>query len=149
MPQEFFGYERTGDSIAQVISSEFATITLAGAEVSLVQQVSGEYKQEVRPVYSIGDPNIYWVTGHPSGVIQIQRLCGKTGFLSAFRGGRCGRIDSITVNATKGQVCANGAGGGGRATFTGGMISSVGFAMQAGRTEIYESATIMVASLSL
>lgn len=145
---EFFGYERTGNSMAQVISSEYATVSLAGAEVSLVQSVNADYQQEVRPVMAIGDPNLYWVSGHPQGTVQIQRMCGKTGFLSAFRGGRCGRIDSMMVNATRGQVCADGVTGGGRAVFTGGILMGVGFNMRAGQTEIFETATIRVASLS-
>lgn len=146
---EFFGYERSGNPTAQIISSEFAIISLGGAQVSLAQSIDGIYQQEVRPVMSIGDPNIYWVTGHPQGTVQLQRLCGKTGFLSAFQGGRCGRIESVTVSATRGQVCADAAGGGGRATFTGGVIQQVGFSMKAGAAEIFESAVIKVASLSV
>jgi hypothetical protein len=145
---EFFGYERTGASAAQIISSEFATVSLQGGAVSLVQSVNGVYQQQVRPVMSIGDPNIYWVTGHPQGNVSMQRMCGKTGFLSAFKGGKCGRIDTVMVNATKGQICADGAAGGGRAVFAGGMLEQVGFAMRAGQTEIFENASIRVASLS-
>ena len=145
---EFFGYSRNSNAIAQVISSEFATISLAGSEVSLVQNVSCEYQQEVRPVMAIGDPNLYWVTGHPQGTVQIQRMCGKTGILAAFKGGKCGRIDSLTVNATRGQICADGVSGGGRVVFAGGILVGVGFTMQAGRVEIFESATIKVASMS-
>ena len=145
----FFGYNRTGSPIAQVVSSEFATVTVGGSVVSLIQSFSAQYQQDIRPLFAVGDPNLYFVTGHPQGTVQVMRASGKTGFLAAFRGGSCGRIDSITISATQGQPCATGVSGAGRATFTGGIVASVGIAMQAGRVEIFESVDIRVAGMSL
>lgn len=146
---DFYGYSRTGNSAAQVVSSEFATVTVGGSVVTLVQSLNAQYQQEIKPLFSVGDPNLYFVTGHPQGTIQLMRASGKTGFLQAFRGGQCGRVDSITVSATRGQPCATGVTGGGRATFTGGIVQSVGFSIQAGRVEIYESVDVRVASMTL
>ena len=149
MATEFFGYQRTGNAIAQVVSSEFATVSAGGGQISLVQQVQVDYQQEIRPVFAVGDPNLYWVTGHPQGTVQIVRMAGKTGFFSAFKSGKCGRIDSLSVNATQGLVCAEGVGGGGTLSFTGAIVQGVQLNMQAGRVEIMEGVTVRVASLNV
>lgn len=149
MATEFFGYQRTGNAIAQVVSSEYATISAGGGAVSLVQQVQADYQQEIRAVFAVGDPNLYWVTGHPQGTIQVVRMAGKTGFFSSFRGGQCGRIDSLSINATQGLVCAEGVGGGGTISFTGALIQGLQLNMQAGRVEIMEGVTIRTASLNV
>lgn len=149
MATEFFGYQRTGNAIAQVVSSEYATISAGGGAISLVQQFQADYQQEIRPVFAVGDANLYWVTGHPQGSLSIVRMAGKSGFFSSFKAGACGRVDSISVNASKGQVCAGNVGGGGTVTFTGGMIQGLQLNMQAGRVEIMEGVTIKVASLNV
>jgi len=148
MATEFFGYQRSNNPIAQVVSSEYATVSIGGNQVSLVQSISADYQQEVRPMFSVGDPGLYWITGHPMGTINISRAVGAGKFFSGFRGGACGRVDSVTLSATQGQNCSQ-AGGGGLITFTGGMITGVRVEMTAGRVEIIEGVSIKVASMEV
>lgn len=99
-------------------------------------------------MFSVGDPNLYWVTGHPQGTVNISRMVGNGGFFDAFGGGGdCGHISTITVNATQGQACADDPSGGGRLRFKGAIIQSVNVNMQAGRVEVMEGASIRVTGL--
>lgn len=145
---DFFGYSRTGAAHAQIVSSEYAKITIGG-QVSLVQSFQAAYQQELRPVFSVGDPNLYWVTGHPQGTITISRMVGNGGFFDAFGGGGdCGRISTLSVSATRGQACAAAnTSSGGNLRFRGAIIQSVNLNMQSGRVEIIEGASIRVTGM--
>jgi len=146
MAQEFFGYNRTNNPFAQVVSSEHAVISLGAGKVSLVQSLEADYQQDIRAVFAVGDEGLFWISGHPQGQIQVSRMAGGAQFFSAFNVGSCGRIDSIGISAQGGQLCAPTTGGG-NLSFTGGIMQGVRLSMQAGKVEITEGVMIKVASL--
>lgn len=143
---DIFGYNRTGQPFAQIVSSEFATVSIgSGGQGNLLQQLSATYQQDLRPFFSIGDPNLYWVTGFPQGQVDFDRAVSTGGFFSGLKG-QCGVISNISINAGQGQRCAT-AGGGGAVSFGGAIVQAVRLRLQAGQTEVIEGATIKVSSL--
>ena len=149
MNTEFFGYQRSGDPRAQIISSEFAKITIGG-QVSLVQSVSASYQHDVRPVYEVGSSQIRWVTGHPKGQLSISRVVGNRGFFHGLNGGNCGHLSTIAINATRGQECSNVAVSvNGRIRFAGAILQAVNINIQAGRVEIIEGAQILFTDMEV
>lgn len=141
---DFFGHNRQVRSSAQLSSSEYARLSVGG-NVDLCQSVQAEYGQEIRPIFQVGDPNIYFVTGHAQGSVSFGRLVGRNGFFANLRGTQCGRISPVAINSSGGGTCY---GGGGSLTFDGGIIERVNLQMTAGTVEITEGATIRVASMS-
>lgn len=144
---DIFGYNRTGNAFAQIVSSEFATISVgSGGGGNLLQSVTANYQQDLRPFFSIGDPNLYWVSGFPQGQIDFDRAVGTGGFFTGLRGS-CGIINNVTINASGGQRCATGGGGGGTVAFGGAVVQSVRLSMRSGQAEVIEGATIRVTSM--
>lgn len=144
---DIFGYNRTGNAFAQIVSSEFANISIGGSGGgNLLQSFQASYQQDLKPFFAIGDPNLYWVSGFPQGQVDFERAVASAGFFTGLKG-QCGIINNITVNASGGQRCATG-GGGGTVAFGGAIVQAVRLTMQAGRTEVIEGATIRVANLS-
>ncbi len=144
---DIFGYNRSGDPYAQIVSSEFASVSIGGTgSGNLLQSVNASYQQDLRPFFSIGDPNLYWVSGFPQGQVDFDRAVSTGGFFQGLKG-RCGVISNIAINATQGQRCAT-VGGGGAVTFGGAIVQSVRLQLQAGRAEVIEGATIRISQLS-
>lgn len=139
---DIFGYNRTARASGQIASSEFAVVTIGGTQ-SLVQSVQVAYGQEVKTIYEVGNPNIYWVPGHASGTINCSSLVGPGGFFAGWKGGKCGAISPISVS-TGGGTCYTGSGS---MYFDGGIINQVSATLTAGQMEIGQSVGIMIATL--
>lgn len=145
---DFFSYNRTGAAFAQIVGSEFSTISIGSSTMAgnLLQSFQWNYQQDLRPFFAIGDPNLYWVQGFPQGTIDFERAVGASGFFQGLRG-RCGVINNVALNATQGAPCAQGGGGGGTVMFGGAIVQSVRGRLQAGQSEVIEGATIRVTSM--
>jgi hypothetical protein len=141
---DFFGHNRTIKSSNQLASSEYARITV-GSRVDLAQSVAANYAQQIRPIFEIGAPSIFFVAGHAQGTVNVGRLVGAGGFFSNFNAQNCGRIQPVSISGGGGGVCAA---GGGTVTFDGGMIESVSLNITAGQIEMTEGVAIRVASMS-
>jgi hypothetical protein len=141
---DFFGHNRTIKSSNQLASSEYARINV-GSRVDLAQSVAANYAQQIRPIFEIGAPSIFFVAGHAQGTVNVGRLVGAGGFFSNFNAQNCGRIQPVSISGGGGGVCAA---GGGTVTFDGGMIESVSLNITAGQIEMTEGVAIRVASMS-
>lgn len=143
MAQDFFGYNRTVGSSNQLSSSEFAALTV-GSRVMLCQSVNASYKQEVRPIYEVGNPSIFFVPGHASGNLSFSRLAGEGSFFSQLRDSNCGQVTPVSINSS-GSACFTGSGA---LNFSGAIIVNVALTMNTGAIEITEQADLLVASMS-
>lgn len=145
---EIFSQTRTTDPTAQILSSEFAKISMGGI-VTMAQNMTMSYGRPLRPITVIGESNIYYVAGPAQGNVQMGRLTGKGGFLEPFRaiGQNCGKITTIQVNASGGQCTANV--GESNLSFGGGMLENLGIQIQTGQPEIVESASIKFSTLDV
>jgi hypothetical protein len=143
MAQDFFGYNRTVGASNQLSSSEFAALTV-GQRIMLCQNVSASYQQDVRPIYEVGNPSIFFVPGHASGNISFGRLAGEGSFFAQLRGNDCGKITPVSINSA-GSACFAGSGA---LNFSGAIIQSVSLTMSSGAVEISETANLLVASMN-
>lgn len=142
---DFFGHNRTIKSSNQLASSEYARISV-GSRVDLAQTVQANYAQQIRPIFEIGAPSIFFVAGHAQGSVNVGRLVGSGGFFSNFNASNCGRIQPVSISGGGGGVCTGG--GGGTISFDGGMIESVSLTITAGQIEMTEGVNIRVASMN-
>jgi hypothetical protein len=94
---DFFGHNRTIRSSNQLASSEYARITV-GSRVDLAQSVAANYAQQIRPIFEIGAPSIFFVSGHAQGTVNVGRLVGAGGFFSNFNAQNCGRIQPVSIS---------------------------------------------------
>jgi hypothetical protein len=143
MPQDFFGYDRKVGSSNQLSSSEFAALTV-GKSVTLCQGVDATYQQEVKTIYEVGNPYLYFVPGHASGTLSFSRLAGEGSFFSQLRDNNCGKIEPVSIKSS-GSACFAGSN---NLNFDGAVIRSVTLSMNAGAIEITERAELVVASMS-
>ena len=143
---DIFGYNRQTQA-NQIISSDNAVIDLGAGRIGLVQNYSASYNHQVEPRYEMGSSTLFWVTGKPSGQLQVSKLVGRDGLLTTFRTGEdaCGGIRQLTTSLDGGS-CQVRAGGG--LNFNGAKLQGVGVQGSAGAFEIAESATFLVAELS-
>ena len=145
---DIFGYNRTSNAFAQITSSEFATVSLGtGGAGNLLQSFQASYQQDLRPFFSIGSTALQWVGGFPQGQVDFERAVSSSGFFQGLSG-QCGVINTVTLNASGGQHCAVG-GGGGTVAFGGAIVQGVRVQMAAGRTEVIEGATIKISKLQV
>lgn len=143
MAQDFFGYNRTVGASNQLSSSEYTSLTV-GSLVMLCQNVNASYQQEVRPIYEVGNPTIYFVPGHASGSVSFSRLAGEGSFFQQLRDNNCGQITPVSINSS-GSACFAGSGS---LNFSGAVIRSVSLTMNTGAIEITEQADLVVASMN-
>jgi hypothetical protein len=143
MAQDFFGYNRTVGSSNQLSSSEFAALTV-GSRVMLCQNVTATYQQDVRPMYEVGNPSIFFVPGHASGTLQFGRLAGEGGFFKGIRDTNCGKVTPVAINS-QGSACFTGSGA---LNFDGAIVQSVSLTMNSGDVTINESVNLQIASMS-
>lgn len=144
MATDFFGHNREIKSSNQLASSEYAVLTVSG-KVDLCQSVNIDYGQDIRPIYEVGSPSVYFVAGHAQGTVSFGRLAGAGGLFSNVSGAACGVISSLSLEIGAGGCYA---GGGGSVSFEGGFVERINLSMQAGAIEITEGATIRVATMS-
>lgn len=142
---DFFGHNRTIKSSNQLASSEYARISV-GSRVDLAQSVTANYSQQIRPIFEIGAPSIFFVAGHAQGSVNVGRLVGSGGFFSNFNARNCGRVQPVSISGGGGGVCTGG--GGGTISFDGGMIETVSLTITAGQIEMTEGVNIRVASMN-
>jgi hypothetical protein len=143
MATDFFGYNREIGSTNQLSSSEFAALTV-GDKVNLCQNVTASYQQEVRPIYEVGNPSIFFVSGHASGSVTFGRLAGEGNFFSNIRNNTCGQIAPVSINS-EGSACFAGSGS---LNFSGAVINSVSLTINAAQVEINEQVGMVVASMT-
>ena len=141
---DLFGYTRSGNSLGQVASSEFAAVNVGG-KLALVQSANVSYAQQIDEVKAVGDSNIYWIPGRPSGSISVTKLVGTGGFFSGWNAGQCGQINSLSVNLQGGSC---GFSGSGSLSFTGAVIESFSLELNSQSQTISETAQIKVATIS-
>jgi hypothetical protein len=142
---DLFGYNRTGNAIGQVASSEYASVNVGG-KLALVQSVNVTYTQQIDEVKAVGDSNVYWIPGRPSGTINVSKLVGQGSFFQGWSAGQCGRIDSLSINVG-GGVCGFSSGGGGL-SFTGAVVETFSLEMSSQAHTVTETASIKVATIS-
>jgi hypothetical protein len=149
MATDFFGYNREVKANGQIMSTEFAVISLGAGKLALVQSVQAAYTQQAQPKFESGSPVLYWLTGQPSGNIQVAKLVGKGGFLSGFSSLKdsCGKLLGATISSDGTGGCSAGFNGK-SLTFAGGVCAQVGISWNVQNLEVQESATIQVASMS-
>lgn len=141
---DLFGYSRTGNAIGQVASAEYASINVGG-KLALVQSVNVNYQQQIDEVKAVGDSNVYWIPGRPSGSITVEKLVGTSGFFKDWSAGQCGEITSLSVSINGG---ACGFSGGGNLSFTGAVVETFTLSMNSQAHTVSESASIKVATIS-
>lgn len=150
MSQDILGYERTAHAPGSVLTGDYALVTLGGA-VALVQQTNVNYTQQVEPIYEIGTPDLYWVTGQAMGQMTANAAVGSGGFFSSFKGGSCGSIESAGISLHgKGNCGGNGLAKSGSAIHVqSAVVQSLGATVQAGARPIVQDMNIKFAFLSL
>jgi hypothetical protein len=143
MATDFFGYNREIGSSKQLSSSEFAALTV-GTRVNLCQNVTASYQQDVRPIYEVGNPSIFFVSGHASGSVAFGRLAGEGSFFANIRNNACGQIAPVSINS-EGSACFAGSG---TLNFAGAVVNSVSLTFNATAVEINEQVNMVVASMT-
>lgn len=149
--KDYFGYQRTVEPNGAIVSSEYATLSLGGGKMALVQTVRATYGQTVTAKFEVGSPTLYWITGQPVGQIELGRLVAKGGFLEGFSSleNSCGSVIPVTLGLDGTGGCSVGEGGGGSGLqFSGGVPEQVTVQFQAGLLEISEGCSIKVASMT-
>lgn len=152
MPTDFFGYKREVQPNGTLVSSELATIAVGGgSNISVVQNVTANYAQQVNPKFESGSPTLYWLTGQAMGSISFSRLVSSSGFLAELSSlkNSCGSVIPVVLglDGTGGCSASAGKSGGGKVRFSGGVPESITISWTAGTLEVSEGASIKVATL--
>lgn len=142
---DLFGYSREGNALGQVASAEYAAVNI-GEKLGLVQSVELSYTQQIDEVKAVGDSNVYWIPGRPSGSITVAKLVGTGGFFKNWDADQCGVINSLSVNLTNGGQC--GFTGSGSISFTGAVVETFSLSMSSQQHTVSETAVIKVATIS-
>ena len=86
---DFFGYQRELVGQNHLISSDYTSIFIpapnGNGRLGLVQGSQLTYGHRVMPRFEGGSSELYWVTGQPSGALQVGRLVGNNGVLASLR----------------------------------------------------------------
>lgn len=75
MAEDIFGY--TNAKYAGSIKGANGLL-FTSKQISLVQQWSVQYAQNVQPVYECGTSNVYWAGTHSSGQLSVSRIVAKS-----------------------------------------------------------------------
>lgn len=141
---DLFGYEKPALSSGQVASADFALVSL-GSKNALVQSCDASYTQKIEEITQVGDTQIYWLPGRPSGQLSISKLVGSGGFFAGWSLGNCGKIDSAKIHVQGGRC---GFTGGGTISFSGGVVETVQMRLGTQQQTIAETLQVKVASMS-
>jgi hypothetical protein len=146
MPQDFFGYDRTVGSTNVIASAEALVVSGGGIGSDLMQEVNMTYGQTIRPLFAVGNSNIYFVGGQSQGQLAFRRLSACGSMLKGL-GGNCGRLGaSISLAAGgSGTSCFCAPGG---ATLGDPVLQNVSVNVRAGQIEIYEGGQIIFGTLN-
>jgi hypothetical protein len=148
--KDFFGYSRKVKAAGEVLTAEFATITLGDdpTAVLLLQSAQFSYQHNVAPFYEIGSADLYWTTGQPMGAGSISRAVGQEGFLQKFgKGSACSKIQSIGVGLKKSGGCLQLASAGKGFNLLNCIPESVTVTVQAGALQMQEGLSMKVGAL--
>ena len=147
---DILGHTRRGRTTDELKSAEFAVITLNGGNFSLAQSFDAAMRQQVRPVYTLGDSSFFWSFGFSEGSANLSRLAGASNFFEAFGAGECGIVHGLNLSANGGKNCQPAAANPptGLLRFNDGIIETLNLRMQAGQSEITESAGMRFSALT-
>jgi len=141
---DIFGYEQNTKN-NQIVSSDFSLITIGGGTQSLMQDFRANYGQKIEEVKSLGDPQIYWLTGSPAGSIEASKLVGTGQFFEGWVGD-CGRINNAQLNQVGAGKC--GVQGTGSLSFTGAVTESVGVSLQSQQQTMTQNVKIRISGMA-
>jgi hypothetical protein len=140
---DFFGYNRAAKSTNEIASSEALTVAgIGGAD--LIQNISIQYGQQIRPLFAVGNSNIYFVGGQAQGTLDFERLSACGNMLDGL-GGDCGVMGTITISGGAASSCFCAPGG---VSLDSPMLESVSIRATAGQIEVLEGGRIRFASLN-
>lgn len=142
---DIFSYDNPVRMEGALATADFAFVYLDGQRLSLLQNFTMDYRHQVQEIAEIGNPNIFWIPGRPSGAVQIGKLVGDGGIFSNFKVA-CGRVGQISIDVT-GKNC--GYQGQGSASFSAGIIESISFSVNTGQLTMAESASLRVTNLNV
>lgn len=151
MSADILGYNRTVKADGEVLTSEYAVLSMSGGgAISLVQQAQGQYGHKIQSVFEGGTANMYYITGQPEGQISFARLVGRAGLGTFLRNGAggCGALTTLAVSLNGSGACANISASGGKGySFSGAMIENIQFSYSTGDLQIQEGAALRVAHM--
>jgi len=142
---DIFNYDNPVRMEGALATADFAYVYFNGARLSLLQNFTMDYRHQVQEIAEVGNPNIYWIPGRPSGAVNVGKLVGDGGIFSSFKLD-CGRVGQISVDVTGGKC---GYQGNGSASFSAGIIESVSFTVNTGQLTMAESASLRVTNLTV
>lgn len=141
---DFFGYNRTVQSSNQIASSEALTVVgIGGAD--LIQNINIQYGQQIRPLFAVGNSNIYFIGGQAQGTLDFERLSACGNMLDGLGGGKCGVMGTISLSGGGDSSCFCAPGG---VSLDSPMLESVSIRATAGQIEVLEGGRIRFASLN-
>jgi hypothetical protein len=145
MSQDIFTYENRVSHQGEIASSEFAIVSIGAGSTrnALVQSLTVQYNQQIEEVTQVGDSQIYWMPGRPSGEVNITTLVGTGGFFQGWQA-PCGLIGSASVGVQGGKCRFNGKG---TLRFDGAVVQGVSVQISTQQQTISQSAIIKIASL--
>lgn len=149
-------FNRRTDTFGGSLSADgsrmtFPALTGGGSDSGfMMQQLNGNYQQQVTRVYEIGSPNVYYIGGRTAGTLGSQRIVGPRKIAREFYltyGDVCkARTNSLQISAQSG--CDAGVAlerMNYSCHFV--VVTQVGFAMAAQDNVINESLQMMFSSL--
>jgi len=141
---DIFGYNTNGVSGTFKASSS-GGFSIAGGSISLVQQWSTQYTQQIQPIYEVGSDAVYFAGRNASGQLTVQRIVGKSGeSVTQSFGSICKPVSAMTIIAT--ESCYN-TSGTTRLTLKGVIAQSVGWSGNAQNAYVEESVQAVFASM--
>lgn len=142
MSADLYGYTRTTSGIRTATPSELAVLVLNNRQLSLVQGFSATLQQQVRTLFELGNDSVHFVYGYSEARAEFTRLAGAGNFFEQFQSGSCGSITGLQLTVDGTRPCSTGtAGNASSLRFAEGVFESLNLRLQAGQTEITESAT--------
>lgn len=100
MANDLFGKKRDIYAPNEMVTSEQVVVSLDG-RISLGQQMSIRYTQQVINRHEMGSSNVFIVSGKPTGIISLSKLVSSKGFLSgleAIKEAACGQLLNMTAS---------------------------------------------------
>lgn len=106
MSADIFGYDRNVNT-KSILSTNECVLDFGAGKVALVQTAQLQYGHEISQVTETGSADIYFVTGSPSGSLQVDGIVGKNGFFDGFGLGdqACGELKTLSITAVSNGDC--------------------------------------------
>ena len=141
---DFFGYTRQVGATNKIASSEALTVTgLGGAD--LIQNISINYGQQIRPLFAVGNSNVYFVGGQAQGTLDFERLSACGSMLNGL-GANCGVMSApINLSGAGSSSCFCAPGG---VSLKDVMLESVSIRATAGQIEVLEGGRLRFATMT-